>query len=92
MSFKLDWGGGNNGIEGAKVGFELAPEFGTGSVRLDLSATRYLTLSAAQSRLDQHVTREAAVEFARSTSRPDNAVYVFELKGVYSFPYELTYP
>lgn len=58
----------------------------------DLSARRFITLSRLESRIDQHDTRDEAEGFARSTNAPGNAVYVFELKGVYSEPYELKYP
>ncbi len=58
----------------------------------NLSSTRFITLSDKDSRITQHGTRAEAEEFAKDTNAPDNAVYVFELKGAYSYPYSLTYP
>ncbi len=59
--------------------------------RLNLSATRYITISNKDKRVDQHATRVEAEAFAVATNGPDNAVYVLELKGVYSKPYMVTY-
>ncbi len=61
------------------------------SPRLNLSATRYITISNKEKRVDQHATRAEAEAFAVATNSPDNAVYVLELKGVYSKPYVVTY-
>ncbi len=92
MSFDLQWE--TNGQVDGSVDKSHGPD-------PDLSSARFITLSSAAHRITLHATREAAEAFATSTSSPilapdgrmvDNAVYVFELKGAYCYPWQVTYP
>ncbi len=92
MSFDLKWE--TNGKPLETNGATRGPD-------PDLSSARFITLSSFSHQITLHATREAAESFAASTSRPvlapdgrmaDNAVYVFELKGAYCYPWQVTYP
>ncbi len=91
MSFDLKW---ENGLPAVANGAPPGPD-------PDLSSARFITLSSAMRQITLHSTREAAESFAAASSHPvrtpdgrmtDNAVYVFELKGAYCYPWQVTYP
>lgn len=53
---------------------------------------RYVTISGKTGKLEKHDTRELASTFAQAHNRPDDAVYVLELKEIHCLPAVVKYP